>query len=146
MGALLHGPGEGEHHQIGPAEVVIKATSEHTGDGVFLSEASLPAGMPGPPPHHHRGMTDMFYVLEGKLSVLVEDEWRELEAGSFVCAPPGVTHTFRNDGDAPVRFLNLSTPGGWEHYMRDLAAMTESGAITPDVLATLSTRYDLHFD
>lgn len=143
MGALLHGPGEGERHEVGPAEVVIKATAEDTGGGLFLSEAILPAGMPGPPPHRHERMTDMFYVLEGTLTVLVEDDWRELQAGTFVCAPPGVVHTFRNDSDAPVRFLNLSTPGGWEHYMRDLAEAVSSDGMTPEVIASLAARHDV---
>lgn len=143
MGALLHGPGEGERHEVGPAEVVIKATAEDTGGGLFLSEATIPAGMPGPPPHRHERMTDMFYVLEGTLTVLVEDDWRELQAGTFVCAPPGVVHTFRNDSDAPVRFLNLSTPGGWEHYMRDLAEAVSSDGMTPEVIAALAARHDV---
>ncbi len=128
MGAQLHGPGEGERHAVGPAEVVIKSTS----DDFFLSENVLPPDMPGPPPHTHERMTDMFYVLEGTLTVLVEDEWSELAAGSFVAAPPGVTHTFRNDSGAPVRFLNLSTPGGWERFMRDLSeAVASEGASRP---------------
>ncbi len=139
MGAQLHGPGEGERHAVGPAEVVIKATS----DDFFLSENVLPPDMPGPPPHTHERMTDMFYVLEGTLTVLVEDEWRELAAGSFVAAPPGVTHTFRNASGAPVRFLNLSTPGGWERFMRDLSEAVASEGITPEVMATLSERHDV---
>jgi mannose-6-phosphate isomerase-like protein (cupin superfamily) len=139
MGAQLHGPGEGERHAVGPAEVVIKATS----DDFFLSENILPPEMPGPPPHTHGRMTDMFYVLEGTLTVLVEDEWHELGAGSFAAAPPGVTHAFRNDSGAPVRFLNLSTPGGWERFMRDLSDAVASEGITPEVMATLSERHDV---
>ena len=85
----------------------------------------LPAKTPGPPPHTHERKTDMFFVLEGTLSVLVEDDWRELGPGSFVAAPPGVRHSFRNDADAPVRFLNMSTPGGWERYMREVAEIID---------------------
>jgi hypothetical protein len=55
------------------------------------------------------------------------DETTELPAGSFVCVPPGVVHTFSNPGEAPVRFLNFNTPAGWENYMRDLAAALAKG-------------------
>ena len=45
----------------------------------------------------------MFYVLEGTLRVSLGDEVLELEAGSFVCVPPGTPHTFANKSDRPVR-------------------------------------------
>jgi oxalate decarboxylase/phosphoglucose isomerase-like protein (cupin superfamily) len=84
----------------------------------------------------------MFYVLEGTLTMRLGDRTRELEAGSFVCAPPGVVHTFRNDSDAPVRFLNFSTPSGWENYMRDLAAAAAAGPLTPESIGRVASRYD----
>jgi oxalate decarboxylase/phosphoglucose isomerase-like protein (cupin superfamily) len=49
------------------------------------------------------------------------EETMELQAGSFVCLPPGTVHTFANRSEQPVRFLNFNTPAGWEEYMRDLA-------------------------
>ena len=141
MAAVLHGPGEGEHHAVGPAEVTIKATA----NDFFLAEGSLPAKTPGPPPHTHEKKTDMFFVLEGTLSVLVGDDWQELAPGSFVAAPPGVTHSFRNDGDAPVRFLNMSTPGGWERYMRDVAEVMANEGMSPEVIAELGRKHDVQF-
>jgi len=42
MGAVLHGPGEGERLEVGPSEVVIKATSEDTGGGMYLAEGRTP--------------------------------------------------------------------------------------------------------
>jgi hypothetical protein len=74
MGAVLHGPGEGERHAVGPSEAIIKATS---------------------------------------------------------------------DSDAQVRFLNLSTPGGWEAYMRELSQAVASDGMTPEVLESLSKRHDV---
>jgi hypothetical protein len=64
MDPVLYGPGEGEHHDAGPAQIVIKAAGEHTGGSFFLAERTLAPGFAGPPPHRHRGLHDMFYVLE----------------------------------------------------------------------------------
>ena len=36
--------------------------------------------------------------------------------------PPGNVHSVSNPSAEPVRFLNLSTPGGLERYLRELAA------------------------
>jgi hypothetical protein len=34
--------------------------------------------------------------------------------GTFVLVPPGVEHGFRNDGDTPVRMLNIHAPAGFD--------------------------------
>ncbi len=143
MTAVIHGPGEGETLAMGPNTLVIKATSEITGGGFFLSETTLAAGTPGPPPHVHETLHDMFYVLEGTLTIRLEDGEREAPPGTFVCAPPGTVHTFRNASAEPVRFLNFNIPGGWENYMRELAAASAGGAIpTPEEIGRIASRYD----
>ena len=71
MTAVIRAPGEGERHAAGPAEVVLKATADETGGALFLAEATVPPGSPTPPPHRHERMYDMFWVLEGILTVRV---------------------------------------------------------------------------
>ncbi len=56
--------------------------------------------------------------------------------------PPGVTHTFRNAGERPARFLNFNTPAGWEHCMRELGAAAKTGPLTPEVMGEIASRYD----
>jgi mannose-6-phosphate isomerase-like protein (cupin superfamily) len=34
--------------------------------------------------------------------------------GTFVLAPSGIEHGFRNDRDAPVRMLNIHAPAGFD--------------------------------
>jgi len=144
MSALVHGPGEGEVVRVGPTPVVIKATGEHTGGRFFLSETTLAAGMPGPPPHTHETVCDMFHVLEGRLTMRVDDDEIEATAGTFVCAPPGTVHGFRNTSDAPARFLNFNVPAGWEDYMRELAAASASpDGLTHAEFGRIASRYDI---
>jgi quercetin dioxygenase-like cupin family protein len=122
--------------------VTIKATAEDTGGSLYLGEGEIAPGFAGPPPHVHDTIHDMFYVLEGTLTVQLGDETLELPPGSFVCVPPGTVHTFRNTSDQRVRFLNFNTPGGWERYMRDLAATLASGSPTPEEIGRIASRYD----
>jgi quercetin dioxygenase-like cupin family protein len=84
----------------------------------------------------------MFYVLDGVLTMRLGDETHEVPAGSFVCVPPGIVHTFCNHSDSPVRFLNMNTPSGFEHYMRELGAAAEKGPLTPEVMGPIASRYD----
>ena len=141
MEATVLRPGEGETIG-GPTTVTLKATGEDTKGSFYLGESLIEPGFPGPPPHRHRRLHDMFYVLDGTLTMLVGDETLELEPGSFVCVPPGVVHTFSNPSGAPVRLLNFNTPAGWENYMRDLAATLARGTPTPEEIGTIASRYD----
>jgi quercetin dioxygenase-like cupin family protein len=141
MEATVHRPGEGEKIG-GTTTVTIKATGEETRGSFYLGETVIEPGFPGPPPHRHRRLHDMFYVLDGTLTLRLGDETLELGPGSFVCVPPGVVHTFSNPGDAPVRLLNFNTPAGWEHYMRDLGAALAAGTPTPQEIGQIASRYD----
>src|SRR5215210_3595805 len=95
MEPTVHRPGEGERIG-GPTMVTIKATGAETNDSFYLGEAVVEPGFPGPPPHVHDRLYDMFYVLDGALTMRLGDETTELPSGSFVCVPPGVVHTFSN--------------------------------------------------
>ncbi len=52
-------------------------------------------------------------MLEGELTFGLGpggEELRQAPAGTFVLVPAGVIHTFRNDGPATARFLNIHAP------------------------------------
>jgi len=122
--------------------VTIKATGEDTGGSLYLGEALIQPGFTGPPPHVHEQLHDMFYVLEGTLTMRLGDAMLELGPGSFACVPPGTVHTFANRSDQPVRFLNFNTPAGWEDYMRDLAAALSGGNPSSEEIGLIASRYD----
>jgi quercetin dioxygenase-like cupin family protein len=145
MDTIFYGRGEGEHHDAGSARIVIKAAGEHTDGAFFLTESTLAPGFAGPPPHRHREVHDMFYVLDGTLTLRLGHRTIEAGPGSFACVPPTVVHTFRNDSDGPVRMLNFNTPAGFENYMRDLAEAAQSAPLAPDVIARVASRYDFEF-
>lgn len=74
----------------------------------------------------------------------VGDSGIDAAAGSYILVPPGVVHTFANISEEPVRFLNISAPGGLEKYLRDLADAMRSGTITPGTpdFAKIIAKYD----
>jgi quercetin dioxygenase-like cupin family protein len=129
---------------MGASEVVIKATGEETGGAFFVAEVVLEARFPGPPPHRHERLHETLYVLDGELTMVLDGEETVLRAGAFASIPPGTVHTFRNDGERPVRGLNVNAPAGWEHYLRELAAAARGGGRTPELMAEVAARHDLH--
>jgi quercetin dioxygenase-like cupin family protein len=143
MNPVVLMPGEGEQLGTGPARSVMKATEESTSGGFSMTEVTFPPGMAGPPPHLHRKTTDTFYVLEGTLRVRVGSDDLDLPAGGYAVVPPGVVHTFSNATERDVRFLNINSPGGWEHYLRDLAAAMASGVVPgSEAFARIVEPYD----
>jgi mannose-6-phosphate isomerase-like protein (cupin superfamily) len=73
--------------------------------------------------HVHRHHIDLFYVLDGELTVRlgIEDESVVVPAGTLARVPPLVVHGFRNGSDADVRYLNFHAPGrGFADFMRGL--------------------------
>jgi mannose-6-phosphate isomerase-like protein (cupin superfamily) len=86
-------------------------------------------GERGPDPHIHRQHADAWYVLEGELTFGVGPGGEELHrapAGTVVLVPAGVIHTFRNDGPATARFLNVHAPSmGFAESLRHAVAGTD---------------------
>jgi mannose-6-phosphate isomerase-like protein (cupin superfamily) len=99
-------------------EVRIKIGSED----LALTESLYGPGESGPGPHVHHEHSDSFWVLEGELVFEIAGERSVVRSGGFVSVPPDVVHTFRNEGPADARFINLHTPGkGFDEYLRAMA-------------------------
>jgi mannose-6-phosphate isomerase-like protein (cupin superfamily) len=64
----------------------------------------------GVDPHAHADHVDSFYVLEGEAEFVVGDEVVRVGPGSYVAAPIGVVHGFRNAGRGDLRMLNVHAP------------------------------------
>ena len=74
--------------------------------------------------HVHYHHSDLFYVLEGELTVRLGPDGDETvaPAGTLARVPPVVVHGFRNGSDDELRYLNFHAPGqGFADYMRGLS-------------------------
>ena len=115
----------------------ILATSESTGgDYGLVDMIEVPAG-DVPPLHVHHTHDEGFLLLEGEVSLFLPGREIALRPGEYVLAPRGVPHTYQV-GEAPARWLNLSTPAGFEQFVEHVAALEE---LTPEALtATAGAR------
>ncbi len=95
--------------------------SEDSGGHLSVVENVVPARSAGPPLHSH-GFDETFYVLEGELVVRVGDALLARTAGQLAFAPRGVAHALANRRDAPVRYLLVCTPAGFERHFARTAA------------------------
>jgi mannose-6-phosphate isomerase-like protein (cupin superfamily) len=113
---------------LGGGEVVgdspdrrVEILSDH--DSLHATWSRFGPGRDGADLHVHHHHTDLFYVLEGELTLRLslEDEPVAVPAGTLARVPPMVVHGFRNGSDADVRYLNFHAPGqGFANFMRGL--------------------------
>jgi uncharacterized cupin superfamily protein len=71
--------------------------------------------------HHHH--TDLFYVLDGELTIRlgIDDERVAVSKGTLARVPALVVHGFLNATEAEVRYLNMHAPGqGFADFMRSV--------------------------
>lgn len=124
----------------GPAKQVLGVAVDVLADaarteGQYTAYRCTVPPQAGPPPHHHDGFDEAFYVVSGTFEILVGETAHRAEAGSFVFIPKGVVHTFRNVGETPGQFLGTATPAGHERFFEDADALARAGDFTmEDVL------------
>ena len=95
----------------------VEVLSEH--DSLHVTWSRFGPGRDGASRHIHRQHSDVFYVLDGELTVKLADGEVAAPAGTLVHVPPLVVHGFRNAGEGELRYLNLHAPGsGFIDYMR----------------------------
>ncbi|MBI4716169.1 MAG: cupin domain-containing protein [Planctomycetes bacterium] len=113
---FIQSPVDAETYAVLGHRYIILASGERTGGAFALIHAEIPPRDAGPPPHTHHREDEHFYILRGKLAFVIGSETREAAAGSFVVAPRGIRHTFRNAADSVARLLVLLTPAGFERF------------------------------
>ena len=112
-GAIVVEPGEGK--RVGNVEFLAESADTERFNLAIIDKTPRSEG---PPMHTHEREDDSFYVLEGEMTFLVEDERVVAGPGTFVLVPPGVRHTFANESDEPARLLNVHAPAGFDLRLR----------------------------
>jgi len=112
---------------------IFRTTAEQTGGRYSLVEQLAPRGM-ATPLHVHREDHESFYVIEGELTLYLEDSAHPtpVSAGAFVHIPGGVVHAFQVDSET-ARWLDLSTPQH-ERFMRAAGEPAQERVLPPEGL------------
>lgn len=118
--------GEGKTGRIGGIDLITKLSKQQTHGHLGSDEATLKPGHLGAPPHMHKTFDEICFVLEGSVSIMVEEKVYEVNAGDWHLRPRNKMHTFWNAADTPARFIDIYIPGGHEEYMADLAKLFEN--------------------
>ena len=86
--------------------------SEQIAVNVRVLEPGMAHVPPGEDPtrgHSHRTIEEIYFVLEGEVTLKLGDDVVTLGPRDAALIPPGTTRAARNDGDAPAALMMIST-------------------------------------
>ena len=113
--AYVFQPGQAELRWMGKTSTYFLATGEAT-DGAFCLVDEQASRGESVPLHRHPDDMESFYVLEGELTLYIDDQpGVRAPAGSFAHLPGGTVHGFRVESET-ARYLILTTPRHGEFY------------------------------
>lgn len=136
--------GEGKIGRIGGIDIITKLSKHQTSGNLGCDEATLKPGFLGAPPHMHKNFDEICYVLEGSVTIMVEDKTYQVNAGDWHLRPRNKMHTFWNSSESTARFIDIYIPGGHEEYMADLAKLFENGGSPKkDDFTLLEQKHDI---
>lgn len=123
-----------DHRQLtlpdGTTFAVVESGSVNGGERIVFEITMAPGAM-GPPRHFHPAQEESWTVVEGELSVQVENDWRSIPAGESLSIPPGTVHTLGNRSNGTVRFHDTHVPAlDFQQYIEDLDRLAASGCLT----------------
>ena len=130
----------------GPTSLItLLADAPETGGAVTINRATLAVGSPGAPAHTHTHAAESFYVLEGELQVLVDEQIVDLHKGDYLLVPPGTTHAFAPPRGKEAEILVVFTPGMRRFDYYRLLERVHTGEAEIAEIAASSQEFDNHY-
>jgi quercetin dioxygenase-like cupin family protein len=108
---------------------IVLAEGKDTGGRFSMMLELLPKGS-GPGPHKHTWSDETFYMLDGEIAFMVNDEIKTGRTGDFILIPRNTRHAFRVDSET-ARFLNGYTPASLEAALVEFAMPATERVLPP---------------
>jgi uncharacterized cupin superfamily protein len=114
------------------------AVGENYRVGVLIE--GPPPGMRCAPRHYHMLEEEHALILDGEVTLLLDDERHVMKPGDYVCFPAGlaVGHSFLNSGSGPCSYLMIG-----EHSPHDVCVMPDSNKMVVRALGRERAIFDM---
>ena len=133
--------GEGENYNYAQDHCFIKLSSRDTNGELCIIEDTLKPGF-HLNRHHHKIMTEVFYILEGELELIFDNETTILKEGDTITVPPNVWHeaNCKNGG----KMLTIFKNGEFDIFLEQLSGMTADDFSNEVYMKSLSEKFDIY--
>ncbi len=133
--------GEGENYNYSQDHCFIKLSSKRTnGELSFVEDTLKPGFYLGR--HHHKIMTEVFYILEGEVELIFDDVYVVARPGDTITVPPNVWHAARCEKGG--KMLTIFKNGQFDLYLERLSKMSESDFADAELMKSVSAEFDIY--
>ena len=119
--------------------IYVKTAADLTGGRVTVVEDTLKPGF-HLAPHHHKTMTEVFYILEGEITFVFAAETVVATRGTTVNIPPNVVHQVSSEKGG--KLITMFSPGGFDRYLEKLSSLSEAQSQDAAFMRSLAEEYD----
>jgi mannose-6-phosphate isomerase-like protein (cupin superfamily) len=111
-------PGEGRHNPMIDGDHIAKAAVQDACGAFEVFESIAPAAPVSPP--HVSPWSSVLFLLEGRITAVVDGMSYNVEPGGLVIFPAGTPGTFEVVGDS-ARFVTVTSGDGAGRFFADFA-------------------------
>ena len=127
-------PGEGRHYPMIDGDHIAKAAVKDACGTFEVFEVVAPASTMAPP--HVSPWTGVLFLLEGRITALVDGTSYDVEPGGVVVFPAGTPSTFEVVGQS-ARFVAITSGDGAGRFFDDFANSVPASHPVEDSMATI---------
>jgi len=133
--------GEGDNYPYSQDHCFVKLSSRHTNGELSFVEDTLKPGF-YLARHHHKIMTEVFYILEGEVELIFDDETITAKSGDTVTVPPHVWHAAKCEKGG--KMLSIFKNGQFDLYLERLAQLTDDDFANEEFMKNLNAEFDIY--
>ncbi|MEL7219970.1 MAG: cupin domain-containing protein [Bacteroidota bacterium] len=133
--------GEGDNYPYAQDHCFIKLSSHHTNGELSFVEDTLKPGF-YLARHHHKIMTEIFYILEGEVELIFDDETIVAGPGDTVTVPPHVWHAARCEKGG--KMLSIFKNGQFDLYLEALSKMSDEDFGNTKLMEEVNAKFDIY--
>ena len=133
--------GEGDNYPYAQDHCFIKLSSHHTNGELCFVEDTLKPGF-YLARHHHKIMTEVFYILEGIIELIFDDETILAKSGDTVTVPPNVWHAAKCEKGG--KMLSIFKNGQFDLYLERLSKMSDDNFADDELMKNINAEFDIY--
>jgi quercetin dioxygenase-like cupin family protein len=123
-------------------KMTVILSTECSGGKLTIIEQEVSCGA-GSPAHICNREDKVIYIAEGKFMLMADGHKYIADKGANIFIPRGTMHNFKNIGTQTGRLLVTLTPGGHEHFLKDLSQTVKVYGKDPRAIKEVAQKYDV---
>lgn len=132
-----------ENASVSGGELYYRVNSNETEDRLGIYDYEVPPKTVGAAVHIHKKMVEIFYVIEGEVSLIIGTEHITGRAGDVILIPRNTIHGFSNKGEKTLKVLIMFTPAlSQEGFFKAWADYTKRNDLNSEAFKKISQEYD----